>query len=162
MTRENNPARRTLLLVTAMVLGLVVGGGAVYAHFRGVLTPIYHAVGLHRGAGDHSGHQAGTAAGTAENPSAHAGHGAAASVTAPSSKLPGYSVVTIPTDRQQLIGVRTGAVVRDDLVMSVRTVGIIEPDQTRLAQLHTRVSGWVTKVHVNFVGKPVKRGDTLI
>jgi Cu(I)/Ag(I) efflux system membrane fusion protein len=78
------------------------------------------------------------------------------------SKIPGYSVVQISPERQQLIGVRTGRVKRDRLLMSIRAVGIIEPDQTRLARLHTRVSGWVTKVHVNFVGQNVKRGDPLL
>jgi Cu(I)/Ag(I) efflux system membrane fusion protein len=46
--------------------------------------------------------------------------------------------------------------------MSLRAVGIIEPDQTRLARIHTRISGWVTKVHVNFVGQTVKKGDPLL
>jgi Cu(I)/Ag(I) efflux system membrane fusion protein len=78
------------------------------------------------------------------------------------SKLPGYSVVQITPDRQQLIGVRTGKVRKDRLLMSIRAVGIIEPDQTRLAHLHTRVSGWVSKVHVNFVGQNVRKGAPLL
>ena len=62
------------------------------------------------------------------------------------SKLPGYSTVTIAPERQQLIGVRIGEVKRDKLLMSIRAVGIIEPDQRRLARIQTRVSGWVTKL----------------
>jgi Cu(I)/Ag(I) efflux system membrane fusion protein len=78
------------------------------------------------------------------------------------SPIPGYSIVEISPERQQLIGVRTGKVVKDRLLMSIRAVGIIEPDQTRLARLHTRVAGWVTKVYVNFVGQNVKKGDPLL
>jgi Cu(I)/Ag(I) efflux system membrane fusion protein len=76
--------------------------------------------------------------------------------------VPGYAVVKISPERQQLIGVRTGKVRRGALLMSVRAVGIIEPDQTQLARIHTRVSGWVTKVHVNFVGQNVRKGDPLL
>jgi len=38
----------------------------------------------------------------------------------------------------------------------------VEPDQTRLARIHTRVSGWVNKVQANFVGQAVKKGDPLL
>jgi Cu(I)/Ag(I) efflux system membrane fusion protein len=51
---------------------------------------------------------------------------------------------------------------KDRLLMSLRAVGIIEPDQTRLRRIHTRISGWVTKVYVNFVGQNVKKGDPLL
>jgi Cu(I)/Ag(I) efflux system membrane fusion protein len=78
------------------------------------------------------------------------------------SKIPGYSVVEISPERQQLIGVRTGHAKRDRLLMSIRAVGIIEPDQSRLYRPHTRISGWVTKVYVNFVGQNVKKGDPLL
>jgi Cu(I)/Ag(I) efflux system membrane fusion protein len=127
------------------------------------LTALYHRLGLHAlHAGpdqpDSGQPQAGAHAG-------HAGHGG---MSVPQvgggepAKIPGYSIVQITADRQQLIGVRTGKVARDRLRMSLRAVGIIEPDQTRLARLHTRVSGWVSKVHVNFVGQEVKKGAPLL
>jgi Cu(I)/Ag(I) efflux system membrane fusion protein len=138
-----------------LVLGMALGGGLVAAHFGGVFTLFYHKLGLH------SMHEGGeqTAAG------GHAGHGGMA-MTQPGggepSSIPGYSIVKITPDHQQLIGVRTGKVVRDRLHMSIRAVGIIEPDQTRLYRIQPRVSGWITKVHVNFVGKQVKAGHTLV
>jgi Cu(I)/Ag(I) efflux system membrane fusion protein len=58
--------------------------------------------------------------------------------------------------------VRKGKVERDRLLMSVRAVGIIEPDQTRLSRPQVRISGWVTKVYANFVGQDVKKGDPLL
>jgi Cu(I)/Ag(I) efflux system membrane fusion protein len=70
--------------------------------------------------------------------------------------------VQISPERQQLIGVRIGTVKKDRLLMSIRAVGIIEPDQTRLARLHMRISGWATKVYVNFIGQNVKKGDPLL
>jgi Cu(I)/Ag(I) efflux system membrane fusion protein len=78
------------------------------------------------------------------------------------SKIPGYAVVQIMPERQQFIGVRTGKVEHGALRMSIRAVGILEPDQSRLFRPHTRISGWVTKVHVNFVGQNVQKGDPLL
>ena len=76
--------------------------------------------------------------------------------------VPGHVMVQLSEGRQQLIGVKTGRVERDRLLMSIRAVGIIEPDQTRLARVQTRISGWVTKVFVNYVGQDVKRDDPLL
>jgi Cu(I)/Ag(I) efflux system membrane fusion protein len=131
------------------------------AHFGGHLTPLYHTLGLH------------WAHATTDQPvqgseAAHAGHAGHGGMSMPKtgsgepSGIPGYSIVQIEPERQQLIGVRTGKVQRDRLLMSIRAVGIIEPDQTRLARIHTRISGWVTKVLVNFVGQNVKKGDPLL
>jgi Cu(I)/Ag(I) efflux system membrane fusion protein len=78
------------------------------------------------------------------------------------SSVPGHALVTISPEGQQRIGMRIGKVVRDKLRMTIRPVGIIEPDQTRLARVHTRISGWVTQVHVNFVGETVHKGDPLL
>jgi Cu(I)/Ag(I) efflux system membrane fusion protein len=136
-----------------------LGGAAVYAHGNGLLAPLYHALGLH----DLAGHPAAPDE-APPAPGGHAGHGGAAPTegTAQPSAVPGYSVVAISPERQQLIGVRTGKVERGRLLMSVRAVGIVEPDQTRLARIHTRISGWVTKAHVNYVGQAVKKGDLLL
>jgi Cu(I)/Ag(I) efflux system membrane fusion protein len=46
--------------------------------------------------------------------------------------------------------------------MSIRAVGIIEPDQRRLARIQTRVSGWVTKLYVDFIGQKAQKGDPLL
>jgi Cu(I)/Ag(I) efflux system membrane fusion protein len=97
--------------------------------------------------------------------SGHAGHGGMsmpATANGRPSKIPGYAIVEISPERQQLIGVRTGTVKKDRLLMSLLAVGIIEPDQKRLARLHTRISGWVTKVYANFIGQNVKKGDPLL
>ncbi len=78
------------------------------------------------------------------------------------AKTPGYTIVSITPELQQRIGVRLGTVDRDRLVMNIRAVGIIEPDQTRLVRIQTRINGWVTKVFLNFVGQKVKEGEPLL
>lgn len=150
-----------LVFLFALAVGVAAGGGAVWAHFTGRLTPLYHRLGLH------AAHEApGQAGGASPGAGAHAGHGgmgpAPGAGGGEPSRVPGYSVVKITPERQQLIGVRTGKVERGRLLMSIRAVGIIEPDQTRLRRVHTRISGWVTKLHVDFVGQNVKKGDPLL
>jgi Cu(I)/Ag(I) efflux system membrane fusion protein len=164
MDAQARSPRRLVSRLTLLAVGLALGAGLVTAHFTGRLTPLYHRLGLH------------ALHGTAEQPEgggpqasgAHAGHAGHGGMSMPQagggepSKIPGYSTVQVSPERQQIIGVRTGKVTRDRLLMSIRAVGIIEPDQTRLARVHTRISGWVTKVHVNFVGQNVQRGDPLL
>ncbi len=156
--------RRMVSRLALLMIGAALGAGLATAHFTGRLAPLYHALGLH------PLHQGGRPPETGEamGGSSVAGHAGHAAMSMPPARpgepspIPGYSVVHISPDRQQRIGVRTGRVKKDRLLMSIRTVGIIEPDQTRLARLHTRISGWVTRVYVNFVGKNVKKGDPLL
>lgn len=152
-------SRAGVLLGIGIAIGLAAGGAALYAHQSGFLTPVYHAVGWHSMAIESAGH-----AQPGQGVSTQAGHEGMSMPQgkAELSNVPGYSIVSITPERQQLIGVRTGKVVRDKLLMSIRTVGIIEPDQTRLARIHTRINGWVTKVYVNFVGQNVKQDDALL
>lgn len=161
MTEQQRTGRGCLSLVVFLVLGIAIGAGAVWAHFSGNLAPLYHKLGWHSAHDQNAEGAPGSAMGE------HAGHGGMggpmkAGESGEPSALPGRAIVKITPERQQLIGVRTGKVVRDRLLMSIRAVGVIEPDQTRLSRIHTRISGWVTKVHVNFVGQNVQKGDPLL
>ena len=69
--------------------------------------------------------------------------------------------VYISPARQQLIGVRTTEVVHQALDTTIRTVGVIAYDETRVAEIHTKIAGWVERVSVDFVGKQVRRGQPL-
>jgi Cu(I)/Ag(I) efflux system membrane fusion protein len=161
MEAQARPSRRLVSRLMLLATGIAIGGGFTAAHFTGRLTPLYHTLGLHvlhEGSSQSEGNQPAM-------PGMHAGHGG---MSMPKegggepSEIPGYSVVRITPERQQRIGVRTGRVVKDRLLMSLRAVGVIEPDQTRLKRINTRISGWVTKVYVNFVGQNVKKGDPLL
>lgn len=150
--------RASITLLVGLAVGLVVGAGLLYAHFTGFFAPVYHALGLHELASQAEQHEH-----VMEGPPGHAGHGGMPmGGKSEESEVHGYSIVTLTPERQQLIGVRTGPLERGRLIMSIRTVGIVEPDQTRLARIHTRITGWVTKVHVNFVGQNVQKDDPLL
>lgn len=73
----------------------------------------------------------------------------------------GSQAVYISPARQQLVGVRSAPVTRQSVEGTIRTVGTLAYDETLSAQIHTRVSGWVEQLYVDYVGKPVKRGQPL-
>ncbi len=79
---------------------------------------------------------------------------------APMGEMQGVAV-QISSAKQQLIGVRTGVVTAEDLAQTIRATGLIELDETRVARVHTRVSGWVRKVFVDYTWQHVHQGDPL-
>jgi multidrug efflux pump subunit AcrA (membrane-fusion protein) len=81
------------------------------------------------------------------------------SATTAAAMPPG--TVTIAPDKQQLIGVRTGAVERQSLVRTVRTTGQLTSDETKLAHVHVKTSGYLDKVYVDYIGQLVKKGQPL-
>jgi RND family efflux transporter MFP subunit len=70
--------------------------------------------------------------------------------------------VYISPARQQLIGVRTAELQSRVLDATIRTVGTLAYDETRVTEVHPKISGWVERVFVDFVGKPVRRGEPLL
>jgi Cu(I)/Ag(I) efflux system membrane fusion protein len=69
--------------------------------------------------------------------------------------------VEIPTDKQQLIGVRTVQASIKPLHRVIRTVGRVEYDEKKLATANTKVEGWIEKLHVDYTGRYVKKGEPL-
>ena len=70
--------------------------------------------------------------------------------------------VRISPLKQQLTGIRTAPVVRRTLIKDIRTVGIVQPDETRIRKIHAKFPGWVDKLFVGFTGQPVQAGDPTI
>ena len=76
------------------------------------------------------------------------------------AKMPAGTVM-ISAEKQQLIGVRTGRVERQSLERTIRTTAQITADETKIAHVHVKVSGWIDKVFVDYVGQVVKKGQPL-
>jgi membrane fusion protein, copper/silver efflux system len=74
----------------------------------------------------------------------------------------GGQTVYISPARQQLIGVRTAVIEPHELGTTLRTVGTLAYDETRVAQIHTKISGWVEHVYVDYIGKDIRRGAALL
>ena len=72
------------------------------------------------------------------------------------------STVTIDAATMQNMGVRTAVIDRRALQRTVRTVGRGDYDETRMSDVNMKVSGWVEKLHVDFTGQQVERGQPLL
>jgi hypothetical protein len=70
--------------------------------------------------------------------------------------------VYISPARQQTIGVRTAAVEDRTLSSTIRTVGLLSYDETRVTQINPKIAGWVDQMFVDYVGKFVRRGAPLL
>ena len=77
------------------------------------------------------------------------------------STVSGYSTVSLPPARQQVIGVKLATAEMRSLAGTIRTVGIVATDERRLAQIHTKFEGFIESLYVNFTGEAVRRGQPL-
>jgi Cu(I)/Ag(I) efflux system membrane fusion protein len=69
--------------------------------------------------------------------------------------------VEIPTEKQQLIGVKIAEVSVKPLQKIIRTVGRIEYNERNLATVNTKIEGWIEKLYVDYTGRYVKKGEPL-
>lgn len=92
-----------------------------------------------------------------EAPATHEGH--ATGTTAPA--VPGRISISLSSDKRQLIGLTLSKVEKRSLTRTVRTAALVEHDETRYAKIAPRFAGWVQKLHVNFTGAPVEKGEPL-
>ncbi|GBC81751.1 Cation efflux system protein CusB [bacterium HR10] len=70
--------------------------------------------------------------------------------------------VRISPVKQQLIGITYGEVAFEPVVHTIRTVGKVTYDETKIARVHAKIEGWIEKVHVDYVGKFVRKGQPLL
>ena len=62
----------------------------------------------------------------------------------------------------QNIGVKIEEVKRRPLTKTIRTVGKVTYDETKLYNVNTKIMGWVEKLYVDYTGKLVHKGDPLL
>ncbi len=70
--------------------------------------------------------------------------------------------VTLSPERMQSIGVTTGVVAYQDVHGEIRTSGNVEVDETRLAEVQIRFSGWIQQVYADATFKQVHKGEPLL
>jgi hypothetical protein len=75
--------------------------------------------------------------------------------------LPAGSI-RVPAEKQQLIGVRYAEVETAQGSESIRAVGKVAYDETRLHHVHSRTEGWIERVYVDFTGDLVRKGQPLL
>lgn len=70
-------------------------------------------------------------------------------------------VITIDEGRRQTIGVTVESVERRPFRITVRAVGQVTYDDTRLADVTLKLRGWIGELRANSPGQRVERGDVL-
>jgi RND family efflux transporter MFP subunit len=73
----------------------------------------------------------------------------------------GPTGITIDPVTVQNMGLRTGLVTRGPLRRAVRTVGVVDFDETALTEVTPKFKGWIEKLYVDSTGQQVHRGDPL-
>ena len=67
------------------------------------------------------------------------------------------------TEQQKaLIPVRTEPIAFREVSREIRTVGVLDYNETRMAYASTRISGWIENLHIDFTGIKVRKGDELL
>ncbi|HSJ09383.1 MAG TPA: efflux RND transporter periplasmic adaptor subunit [Longimicrobiales bacterium] len=89
---------------------------------------------------------------TAQDP--HAGH------AMPAADDDG--VVHLPPEMVASLGVTTVAAELAPLTRTIRTTGNVVYDETRLTTITPKFAGFVERLHVDFTGQPVRRGQPLL
>ncbi len=76
------------------------------------------------------------------------------------SSLPPGSVHICP-ERQQLIGIKTGFAEKKSVTNSIRVLGRVSADDTRIYRIVASVDGWIKDARANSVGSLVKKDEIL-
>jgi RND family efflux transporter MFP subunit len=79
----------------------------------------------------------------------------------PAMPLQPAEVVVDPAMLQNL-GIRTATVEPRTMTAAIRTTGYVNYDERRVTQVNARISGWVQKLYVVYVGEEVRRGQPLL
>jgi Cu(I)/Ag(I) efflux system membrane fusion protein len=70
--------------------------------------------------------------------------------------------VQLTADQIRTFGITFGTAEQRTLESSVRTVGIVNFDETRLAQVAPKFGGYIERLYVDFTGQPVRAGQPLV
>lgn len=71
------------------------------------------------------------------------------------------STIRIDPVTVQNMGIRLGQVQKKRLSKHIRTYGSVVYNETKLYTVNTKFNGWIEKLHVNFLGEHVEKGQPL-
>ena len=72
------------------------------------------------------------------------------------------SGLELTKQQKELIPVQTEPVAFREVSREIRTVGVLDYNETRMAYASTRISGWIEDLHIDFTGIKVRKGDELL
>ena len=71
------------------------------------------------------------------------------------------ATITVDPVTVQTMGVRIGEVTEGPLERSIRTVGVVDFNETALTDVTAKFKGWIDKLFVDATGQAVKKGEPL-
>lgn len=78
------------------------------------------------------------------------------------SAVPGHADIAITQEGRRLAGVQVAEAKIEKIGRSIRTVGTVVPDETRVRHVHTKIAGTIEKLFVNFTGQLVREGEPVL
>jgi Cu(I)/Ag(I) efflux system membrane fusion protein/cobalt-zinc-cadmium efflux system membrane fusion protein len=126
------------LLGNILLIALVIG---LWLHYRAASTPIV----------------AGTKSATAQSADSSPGSSQPAAGQAETPLAP----IQLSPERLQRIGVRTGEVQEKNVEDEIRTTGNVTVDETRLAYVQVRFSGYIQRVFADATYLYIRKGEPL-
>ena len=82
-------------------------------------------------------------------------------VSSPTETTASPGTVKISADRQQLIGVKVATVEKRPVSQTIRMLGRVAVDETRVYRINATVNGWITKTSPKATGGLVKKDEVL-
>ena len=152
------------IIIIAVICLVAAAGALSYLFYTGAGKELAERVGITKAASvaapAASGKQSGGAAATEAKSGSRSGMnmGQPEAVAPAGEEAP---TVEIPEDKQKLIGLQTVKAAVKPLQKVIRTVGRIEYDEKKLATANTKIEGWIEKLHVDYTGRYVKKGEPL-
>ena len=83
-------------------------------------------------------------------------------VGAPGAGIAGLAPIDVDPEGLRLAGVRTAVAERGRIERTIRAVGVVRPEETRIRHVHTKTSGYIEKLFIDFTGQPVKKGRPIL
>jgi RND family efflux transporter MFP subunit len=81
--------------------------------------------------------------------------------SATTSEMP-ETAFKISPEKQQLIGVQYSTVEYQSISKSLRAVGKVAFDETKMSRINPKIEGWIENVYVDFTGKLVRKGQPML
>ena len=73
----------------------------------------------------------------------------------------GTGEIEIDPVKEQYLGIKTTKAKLKDVQKEIKALGTVMPDETKLAHIHTKFSGYIQKVSADYEGKLVSKGQPL-
>ncbi len=76
-------------------------------------------------------------------------------------EMPGQGEIKVTPGFRQNFGILTAVAESGTIPVDIRTVGTLAYNDRSIVSINTKFEGWIQKSYVNYIGQPVRAGETL-